>query len=71
MVQQLAHGQRLSRGPLIGDGDFDSPSRFRRCLCSASLRVAREYMIRLGPIAQARGFTPEAFRRRYGYLAAP
>ena len=42
--------------------------------------MAREYMIRLsrkdladsdrlGPIAKASGLTPEAFRRRYGYLA--
>ncbi len=47
---------------------------------SSSYRVAREYMIRLsrkdladsdrlGPIAKASGLTPEAFRRRYGYLA--
>lgn len=48
---------------------------------SSSYRVAREYMIRLnsgdlgdaerlGPIADAAGLTPEAFRDRYGYLAA-
>jgi len=47
---------------------------------SSSYRVAREYMIRLnradvadparlGPIAEAAGLTPEAFTRRYGYLA--
>jgi 6-phosphofructokinase 1 len=47
---------------------------------SSSYRVAREYMIRLGPedladsarlgpIAAAAGLTPEAFCRRYGYLA--
>ena len=48
---------------------------------SSSYRVAREYMIRLNredladpaelrPIAAAAGLTPEAFRDRYGYLAA-
>jgi 6-phosphofructokinase 1 len=48
---------------------------------SSSYRVAREYMIRLdrddledpeklGPIAAAAGLTTEAFRNRYGYLAA-
>ncbi len=48
---------------------------------SSSYRVAREYMIRLDredledpeklrPIAAASGLTPEAFRDRYGYLAA-
>jgi 6-phosphofructokinase 1 len=48
---------------------------------SSSYQVAREYMIRLnradltdperlGPITQAAGIAPEAFRRRYGYLAA-
>ncbi len=48
---------------------------------SSSYRVAREYMIRLNrkdladpaelqPIATAAGLTPEAFRDRYGYLAA-
>jgi 6-phosphofructokinase 1 len=47
---------------------------------SSSYRVAREYMIRLdqedvadperlGPIAKAAGHTPQAFLRRYGYLA--
>jgi 6-phosphofructokinase 1 len=47
---------------------------------SSSYQVAREYMIRLnradiadparlGPIAQASGLTPEAFVRRFGYLA--
>lgn len=47
---------------------------------SSSYRVAREYMIRLNRedladpdrlslIARASGLTPEAFRRRYGYLA--
>jgi len=47
---------------------------------SSSYRVAREYMIRLdredladpgklGPMAQACGLTPEAFRGRHGYLA--
>ena len=48
---------------------------------SSKYRVAREYMIRLdrgdiedperlGPIAAAGRLTPEAFRDRYGYLAA-
>ena len=47
---------------------------------SSSYQVAREYMIRLdaadvtdldrlAPIAKAAGMSPEAFRRRYGYLA--
>jgi ATP-dependent phosphofructokinase / diphosphate-dependent phosphofructokinase len=47
---------------------------------SSSYQVAHEYMIRLNredladpdrlsPIAKAAGLTPEAFRRRYGYLA--
>jgi 6-phosphofructokinase 1 len=47
---------------------------------SSSYQVAREYMIRLNrgdvadparldPIAKAAGLTPEAFARRYGYLA--
>jgi ATP-dependent phosphofructokinase / diphosphate-dependent phosphofructokinase len=47
---------------------------------SSSYQVAREYMIRLdpedlarperlGPIAQASGLKPDAFRERYGYLA--
>jgi 6-phosphofructokinase 1 len=46
---------------------------------SSSYRVARKYMIRLdrediedpeklGPIAEASGLTPNAFRDRYGYL---
>ena len=46
---------------------------------SSSCRVAREYMIRLapgdladpdklGPMAEACGLTPEAFRSRHGYL---
>jgi len=46
---------------------------------SSSYRVAREYMIRLapgdladpdklGPMAEACGLTPEAFRSRHGYL---
>jgi 6-phosphofructokinase 1 len=48
---------------------------------SSSYRVAREYMIRLNredlmdpeelrQLAAAAGLSPEAFRDRYGYLAA-
>jgi ATP-dependent phosphofructokinase / diphosphate-dependent phosphofructokinase len=66
-------------------GSFNHPEtgrvRIRLVNCeSSSYRVAREYMIRLDredledpdklrPIAAASGFTPGAFRDRYGYLA--
>jgi 6-phosphofructokinase len=66
-------------------GSFNDPEtgrvRIRQVnVASSSYQVAREYMIRLdradvadperlGPIAKASGLTPEAFVRRYGYLA--
>ena len=66
-------------------GSFSDPEtgrvRIRQVnVASNSYQVAREYMIRLdradvtdperlGPIAKASGLTPEAFVRRYGYLA--
>jgi ATP-dependent phosphofructokinase / diphosphate-dependent phosphofructokinase len=66
-------------------GSFNDPEtgrvRIRQVnVASSSFQVAREYMIRLdradvadperlGPIAKASGLTPEAFLRRYGYLA--
>jgi 6-phosphofructokinase 1 len=67
-------------------GSFSDPQtgrvRVREVdVSSSSYRVAREYMIRLdredledeeklAPIAAAAGMEPEAFRERYGYLAA-
>jgi ATP-dependent phosphofructokinase / diphosphate-dependent phosphofructokinase len=66
-------------------GSFNDPEtgrvRIRQVnVESSSYQVAREYMIRLdgedlgdpeklAPIAAAAGITPEAFLRRYGYLA--
>jgi 6-phosphofructokinase 1 len=66
-------------------GSFNDPETGRVQIrqvnvASSSYRVAREYMIRLDradladperlrPIAQASGLSPEAFARRYGYLA--
>jgi 6-phosphofructokinase 1 len=66
-------------------GSFSDPKTGRVQIrqvnvASSSYQVAREYMIRLdaadvadperlAPIAKASGLTPEAFVRRYGYLA--